>query len=300
MALRGRGRHLHFLPMAMCFMFPLCLGSEVLCRDCVNTSTMRMARNATSVATGQGYRRLLEMQYWDVFPECEPWFSGRACEACAKNIFTGGCLVECDQFVNCSGNGRCDGLSGNCSCYPPYIGERCQDIAACPSGFTNYPVCEACSKNFFLDACQHECDMFVNCSGQGRCDGRTGECICYPGWKGESCSEFYYVECPPGYTGLGMECKPCSKNVFTGECTAECDMFVNCSGHGRCNGMTAQCDCYDGWEGADCNTEVFSECSEGYAGAPECSICVKNLFNLENSTCVSECDMFVNCSGHGR
>lgn len=289
-----------YLFLAISFALSSCHGNGSPGVGCTtNQTSLKVSPNGTEFVVKDASRRLLDD--WDVFPKCDnPTFSGHDCEPCAKNIFTGECLVECDQFVNCSGNGRCDGLSGNCTCYLPYIGARCEDVEACTAGFTNYPVCEVCSKNNFLEACTHECDMFVNCSGQGRCDGRTGECICYPGWTGESCSEFYYVECPPGYTGLGMECMPCSKNVFTGECAQECDMFVNCSGHGRCDGLTAKCDCYDGWAGDDCNTEVISECDEGYAGAPECWICVKNVFNLGNTTCLSECDMFVNCSGHGR
>ena len=302
---RARTATRRFLPfyllLGTCFSLPLTREGEPPCIDCAtNQSTFALSPNGTSSVWGHDSRRLLGERAWDVFPQCQLGFSGRDCDPCAKNIFTGGCLVECDQFVNCSGNGRCDGMSGNCTCYPPYLGDRCEDIEVCPNGYTNYPVCEVCSKNIFLEACTSECDMFVNCSGQGRCDGRTGECLCYPGWTGERCSEFYYVDCPSGYTGLGMECQPCSKNVFTGECAEECDMFVNCSGHGRCNGMTAKCDCYNGWDGDNCNIEVIRECEEGYAGAPECRICAKNLFNLGASTCLSECDMLVNCSGHGR
>lgn len=101
-----------------------------------------------------------------------------------------------------------------------------------------------------------ECDMFVNCIGLGWCDRLSGECVCYTGWEGERCSSINYtISCPWGFTGTGklLECLPYAKNVFTGECSAECDMFVNCSRHGRCNGQVGECICHDGWTGDACN-----------------------------------------------
>ena len=64
--------------------------------------------------------------------------------------------------------------------------------------------------------------------------------------------------CPERFTGgaelSDAQCGICGKNYFTqdGECDLECDMFITCGGHGRCDGLGAGCICYSGFEGTDC------------------------------------------------
>ena len=66
------------------------------------------------------------------------------------------------------------------------------------------------------------------------------------------------VTCPERFTGgaelSDAQCGICGKNYFTqdGECDLECDMFITCGGHGRCDGLGAGCICYSGFEGTDC------------------------------------------------
>jgi len=78
------------------------------------------------------------------------------------------------------------------------------------------------------------------------------------------------VSCPLGFAGAGADCLPCTKNLFTGKCDVECDMFVNCSGHGHCDGLTASCSCYDGWGGANCGKRTV--CDAGFTGFPKCDM----------------------------
>jgi hypothetical protein len=98
--------------------------------------------------------------------------------------------------------------------------------------------------------CIAGCDMFATCSGHGRCRGLTGQCECYPGWNGTDCSQRtgYFCE-QPDFTGI--DCDACSKNFFTDNCAQECDMFVDCSGHGRCDGLTGECLCFSTWQKYD-------------------------------------------------
>jgi len=88
------------------------------------------------------------------------------------------------------------------------------------------------------------------------------------------------VHCPDGFTGgaeLGdAECGICGKNYFqsTGsECGRECDMFITCSGHGRCDGQgqADACICFSGFSGNSCSTQVNNtgKCGDGVVQAPE-------------------------------
>ncbi len=51
-----------------------------------------------------------------------------------------------------------------------------------------------------------------------RCGG-YGECICNPGYSGPDCS---------------TREDTCGCGQFEEDCGGTCDMFLDCSGHGRC------------------------------------------------------------------
>ena len=53
----------------------------------------------------------------------------------------------------------------------------------------------------------------------GRC-GEVGECVCYEGWSGSDCS-------------VAMTKPACGCGQFSDDCQSTCDMFEDCSGHGR-------------------------------------------------------------------
>ena len=121
------------------------------------------------------------------------------------------------------------------------------------------------------------CDMFATCSGHGRCRGLTGQCECYPGWNGTDCGQRtgYFCE-QPDFTGV--DCDACSKNIFTDNCRLECDMFVDCNGHGRCDGLTGRCLCDSNWQKYhDCSQ---GPCTNGFTGR-SCKLCSKNIFTGE-------------------
>ncbi|EKX31255.1 hypothetical protein GUITHDRAFT_122543 [Guillardia theta CCMP2712] len=126
--------------------------------------------------------------------------------------------------------------------------------------------------------------MLKNCSGNGRCNGQTGECDCYEGYSGTSCSE---GTGGGGGGGGGV----CGRNSYGASCTEECDMLKNCSGNGRCNGQTGECDCYEGYSGTSCSEGT------GGGGGGGGGVCGRNSYG---ASCTEECDMLKNCSGNGR
>ena len=48
--------------------------------------------------------------------------------------------------------------------------------------------------------------------------------------------------CTEGFTGA--HCQPCGTDMYSTECSEECDMMSTCHGHGRCSGSDGQCACY--------------------------------------------------------
>jgi len=114
----------------------------------------------------------------------------------------------------------------------------------CPDGFTG-PDCQPCEENTYTGECAVACDLGT-CSYHGRCEGNTGQCLCFPGWTGEHCETREAPVCPEGFTG--PDCQPCEEDVYSEGCLRSCDMAM-CSYHGRCEGNTGQCLCFPGWTG---------------------------------------------------
>ncbi|KAJ1491716.1 hypothetical protein T484DRAFT_1773829 [Baffinella frigidus] len=84
---------------------------------------------------------------------------------------------------------------------------------------------------------------------------------------------------------------PCTKDVYTENCTDTCTMAGTCNNQGRCRGQTGLCECFEGWSGADCNT------TDGDGDAPRADPCVKDMYA---AGCTAECSMAGTCNNHGR
>eukprot|EP00501_MAST-03F_sp_TOSAG23-6_P000318 GSMAST32.ASY1.ANO1.325.1 assembled CDS len=139
---------------------------------------------------------------------------------------------------NCSGKGTCSGQT--CTCYPGYGYSNDCSQQVCPSG-------EAWFDKPSGSTVAHS---LVECSNAGKCNRRTGVCICFDGWEGDNCAK---KSCPN-----------------------------NCSQHGVCK-TTSQAAKYYGpqsqlgsglgpvytnWEK---NTMGICACDVGYTG-PDCSL----------------------------
>ena len=117
--------------------------------------------------------------------ECEEAYAGNRCASCADgfqdNDNNGVCREACGVApLACIGRRVCSDASGvaRCACPNGYTGETCSD---CEVGYRRLPGAPEC-----IPTCESE---QVSCGEQGTCvDGPTGaECVCLPGYAGESC-----------------------------------------------------------------------------------------------------------------
>ena len=57
----------------------------------------------------------------------------------------------------------------------------------CPDGFAGVN-CHACEEDTYSGGCTEHCNDDTTCSGNGRCRGKDGTCICDEGWTGANCN----------------------------------------------------------------------------------------------------------------
>jgi len=138
--------------------------------------------------------------------------------------------AECP--MGCSGHGLCR-LHDACSCEPNYFGADCS-LRVCPYDFafvdtpigdlnhdglvsgnsyvrpklslgtSNAPAYEMFPTDAaqgLFEAQQDEAHFYMECSGKGDCDRKTGECVCYAGYTGSACQR---STCPSGCSGQGL------------------------------------------------------------------------------------------------
>ena len=81
--------------------------------------------------------------------------------------------AQCES--GCYGRGQCNS-EAKCDCFPGYSGAECAE-KRCPVG----PVWSGRTSG------DEQSRPLVECSNAGRCDVRTGECKCNPGFFGSNC-----------------------------------------------------------------------------------------------------------------
>ena len=101
----------------------------------------------------------------------------------------------------------------------------------CPDGFSGVG-CRACEEDTYSGGCDKQCDEDTSCSGNGRCRGSDGTCICDKGWTGAHCADpdEPSQQCSDGFSGVG--CQACDEDNYSGGCEETCDADVNCRGSG--------------------------------------------------------------------
>ena len=107
------------------------------------------------------------------------------------------------------------------------------------------------------------------------------------------------LDCGSGFTDP-FRCEECQLHAYKDDCGGVCDSATTCNANGRCNGRTGECECYDGWSGADCTVPKFNvidkACRVGTSGVT-CSRCEDNMYLEE---CTEGCDMVTTCNANGR
>lgn len=183
----------------------------------------------------------------------------------------------------CSGHGTCK-KNKNCECFSRngekiHTGADCSQYT-CPKG--NAFVGEVVRNN--------NLHGLTECSNKGKCDRKNGQCDCYEGYEGFSCSRttcpgncgnhgrcipqealmektnrVYQTVwdakkeigclCDPGYRGAAcdrIEC-PTGDDPKSGLGASN---GRDCSGRGLCEYTTGTCGCFEGFYGAKCEQSI--------------------------------------------
>lgn len=122
--------------------------------------------------------------------------------------------------MECSGQGRCNRITGECECYNGYEGSSCNRIQ-CPNNCNGYGECVLL--NSILD--NKELNSYV---GYG--NDRIYGCKCDKKRRGYDCS---LIECPSSSTPEDSEHR-------------------DCSGRGICDYKSGACKCFNGYRGSGC------------------------------------------------
>ncbi|KAM4794882.1 scavenger receptor class F member 1 [Rhinophrynus dorsalis] len=185
---------------------------------------------------------------------CKPGFFGASCNSRCPNQYWGS---DCKQSCTCFPNGKCDPVTGQCTCNPNRWGPNCQYACLCAPHGTCHPLTGACQcePGWWTLYCNKQCHCNLQTS---RCSQATGQCICDTGWWGQRCS----VKCNCNKSPclqINGKCK-CQDGWWGASCEYQCDCL-----HGKCSPLSGECDCYIGYQGKSC----ADACSSGTYG-PKC------------------------------
>ncbi|EMP37833.1 Scavenger receptor class F member 1 [Chelonia mydas] len=183
---------------------------------------------------------------------CKPGFFGANCNSRCPDQYWGS---DCKKSCSCHPNGKCDPVSGQCTCNANRWGVLCQFPCQCgPHGHCNTltGACQ-CEPGWWAPNCKKQCLCRLASS---HCDPVTGQCICAQGWWGRRCS--FRCTC---------HLSPCAQDSGRCECRAGfwgplCQHHCDCL-HGNCNPLDGHCSCNPGYQGRSCG----DPCPAGYYGS---------------------------------
>ncbi len=256
----------------------------------------------------------------NVLCQCEQGYDGTDCSSCAAGFHDsdGSCVMDQGCMVDtCSGHGSCDDSTGAlvCTCDYEYTGQRCDE---CADGYQDNDQDGTCNET--CSTADLDCNGHGNCndeSGKAVCDCDTG----YSGMECEGCSAGYhlsdqgycvqdltcqenscnahgtcddslgFVHCTCDVEYTGANCENCAvgyqDNDEDGTCELNCAAASpNCNHHGQCVDDSGQTEC---------------ECDQGYAGA-DCGACASQYQDNDgNGTCEQSCAIAqLDCNEHGQ
>uniref|UniRef100_A0A8C7UK66 Scavenger receptor class F member 1 n=1 Tax=Oncorhynchus mykiss TaxID=8022 RepID=A0A8C7UK66_ONCMY len=175
---------------------------------------------------------------------CRPGYYGAHCKTrCPPEFWA----PDCRELCKCHPHGRCDPITGKCTCLSNRWGPLCQNTCKCGRHGHCHPVhgnC-TCDEGWWTPTCAKQCQCYP---GTSTCDPLTGRCQCAPGYWGQKCS-------------LRCSCYTSSCQQKTGACECQngwwgptCDRHCNCDlEHSECNAVSGECVCQPGYKGAFCN-----------------------------------------------
>ncbi|XP_061461506.1 scavenger receptor class F member 1-like [Rhineura floridana] len=172
---------------------------------------------------------------------CRPGFFGADCIARCPDHYWG---PDCKESCLCYPNGKCDPVSGECSCHPGRWGPLCQFACLCGPRSHCDPLTGACQcePGWWAPDCRRPCSC--NLSGS-RCDPVTGRCLCRQGWWGKRCTSSCLCNGSPCAQETGR-CE-CREGLWGVACQSKCQCL-----HGTCAPQDGQCTCDAGYQGQSC------------------------------------------------
>ncbi|XP_063812161.1 scavenger receptor class F member 1 [Pseudophryne corroboree] len=185
---------------------------------------------------------------------CKPGFFGADCNSPCPDQYWGS---DCKQWCSCHPFGKCDGVTGQCICYPNRWGPNCQNTCNCgPYGACDNltGLCQ-CSPGWWAQHCNKQCLCNLETS---HCNQTNGQCVCNIGWWGHRCSISCKCNKSPCLQTSG-HCK-CREGWYGSKCEYQCDCV-----YGKCNPVNGECDCLTGYQGKRC----ADPCPAGKYG-PKC------------------------------
>ncbi|XP_026153175.1 scavenger receptor class F member 1 isoform X1 [Mastacembelus armatus] len=203
---------------------------------------------------------------------CPPGYYGAHCKTRCPLEFWGS---DCRKVCQCYPHGRCDPVTGECTCNPNRWGPLCQYSCKCSRHGKCHPVhgnC-TCDEGWWTPTCSKPCHCVSwNSVGPG-CDQLMGRCQCHRGHWGPKC-----------LANCSCYLSPCNQRNGVCECQAgwwgpSCDRRCNCDlTHSRCEPDNGRCLCQPGYRGVFCNQPCEAgkygsgcEMSCGYCKDQPCS-----------------------------
>lgn len=228
-------------------------------------------------------------------PICDPDCNSGDCVApdscdCSNTGYTGdNCEIPVCSFIyngnetDCQNGGNCT-APNVCSCDEKYSGRLCAVplcFPECVRGFCSAPGICTCDENYYGINCDTFCEVNTTCSGNGKCNTRTGFCECDEGWAGSEIIEVTASVAENETDGISADtftsrscfrpiCSPacefgecigpgtclCQPNYYGKVCDTYCDANTTCSGNGVCNENNGVCQCESGFFGEGIPTTV--------------------------------------------
>uniref|UniRef100_A0A8C7TB04 Laminin, alpha 1 n=1 Tax=Oncorhynchus mykiss TaxID=8022 RepID=A0A8C7TB04_ONCMY len=234
--------------------------------------------------------------------KCHSHTSGDDCERCEDGYYGDAITAKNCQACSCHGNGSysamCDLLTGQCTCKPNVVGEKCDQ---CQMGFHSLLSGQGC----------RDCNCSQSGSVSTACE-EEGRCQCIPGVAGDKCDRCYHgyfnyqdrgcTQCECAHTHgncnattgkcicpphtIGEKCELCEEGHWGHDTVAGCKS-CDCSEAGssatQCDLTNGQCLCHPDFARQKCD-----QCTMGYRGYPECTACNCNINGTREEFCDKE------------